>query len=126
VQGRLATSSLRKQPSYIFFSKNSTPPHKLARTEFIIVLKVKLNDKLIAFLFCEALLSCEYYDAKHYYAAVTIVTTTLFTSVLYLLLLFSRINFLPIFAGLNILLPTQRTRSVWLLVIIIIIIIIII
>ncbi len=34
------------------------------------VLKVKLNDKLIAFLFCEALLSCDYYDdAKHYYAA---------------------------------------------------------
>ena len=30
--------------------------------------------------------------------------------------LFLRINFLLIFAGLNILLPTQRTRSVWLLV----------
>ena len=38
--------------------------------EFSFVLKVKLNDKLIAFLFCEALLSCDYYDdAKHYYAA---------------------------------------------------------
>ena len=100
MQGRLATSSLRKLPSY-FFSKNSTtPPQNLART---VVLKVKLNDKLIAFLFCEALLSCDYYDAKHYYAAAsiqsintsvtivtttlsfherTILTTTLFTSVL--------------------------------------------
>ena len=50
---------------------------------------------------CEALLRC------------CIVTTTIFTSVLYLLLL---IYFLLIFSCLNILLPTQRTRSVWLLV----------
>ena len=65
--------TFEKATLLLFFEKL----YSTTRTEFIIIqllLKVKLNDKLKAFLFCEALLSCNYYDAKHYYAAASIIT----------------------------------------------------